>query len=49
VRRIDELFEIERAVNGQSPEQRLAVRREKSRPLVADLEIWMRRSASLTR
>jgi transposase len=30
---------IERAVNGQSPEQRLAVRREKSRPLVADLEI----------
>ena len=39
VRRIDELFEIERAVNGQTPEQRLAVRREKSRPLVADLGI----------
>jgi Transposase IS66 family len=38
VRRIDVLFEIER----KTPEQRLAVRREKSRPLVADLEIWMR-------
>ena len=28
VRRIDELFEIERAINGKTPEQRLAVRRE---------------------
>ena len=47
VRRIDELFEIERAVNGQTPEQRLAVRREKSRPLVADLGIWMRQQRAL--
>src|ERR1700757_605217 len=47
VRRIDELFEIERAVNGQGPEQRLAARREKSRPLVVDLEIWMRQQRAL--
>jgi hypothetical protein len=30
VRRIDELFEIERAINGQSPERRSAVRQELS-------------------
>jgi transposase len=47
VRRIDVLFEIERAINGQTPEQRLAVRREKSRPLVVDLEIWMRQQQAL--
>jgi transposase len=47
VRRIDILFEIERAINGHTPEQRLAVRREKSRPLVADLEIWMRQQRAL--
>src|ERR1700741_2760517 len=47
VRRIDELLEIERAVNGQGPEQRLAARREKSRPLVIDLEIWMRQQRTL--
>src|SRR5579871_4305163 len=46
-RRIDELFEIERAVNGQGPEQRLAARREKSRALVVDLEIWMRQQRAL--
>jgi transposase len=42
VRRIDALFEIERAINGSSPEQRLAVRREKSAPLVAELHDWMK-------
>jgi transposase len=42
VRRIDELFEIERAINGQSPERRKAVRQELSAPLVANLEAWMR-------
>ena len=43
VRRIDELFEIERAINGASPEQRLAVRREQSKPLVLALEAWLRK------
>ena len=42
VRRIDALFEIERTINGQSAEQRRAVRQELSAPLVADLEAWMR-------
>jgi transposase len=42
VRRIDQLFEIERAINGQSPESRRAVRQELSAPLVANLEAWMR-------
>lgn len=42
VRRIDELFEIERAINGQSPARRRAVRQELSAPLVANLEAWMR-------
>ena len=43
VRRIDELFAIEGEINGLSPEQRLGVRRERSKPLVDDLERWMRR------
>jgi transposase len=42
VRRIDELFEIERAINGQSSERRKTVRQELSAPLVAKLEVWMR-------
>jgi hypothetical protein len=42
VRRIDALFEIERSINGKSTEERLAVRRISSRPLVDSLEIYMR-------
>ena len=42
VRRIDELFAIERAINGVAPEVRRAVRRERSKPLVAALEGYMR-------
>ncbi|MEZ2148267.1 IS66 family transposase [Bradyrhizobium sp. DN5] len=42
VRRIDALFEIERGINGQTPERRRAVRQELSAPLVADLKAWMR-------
>lgn len=42
VRRIDELFAIEREINGQPPDQRLAVRRERSRPLIDALEGWLR-------
>jgi transposase len=43
VRRIDTLFEIERSINGQSAEQRWAVRQDLSAPLVADLGTWMRK------
>ena len=42
MRRIDELFAIERAINGKSPEVRRAVRQERSKPLVAALESYMR-------
>jgi transposase len=42
VRRIDELFAIEREINRLSADQRLAVRRERSRPLINELEAWMR-------
>src|SRR5258705_13064843 len=42
VRRLDALFEIERAINGQPALERLAVREQRSAPLVAELEIWMR-------
>src|SRR5471032_733748 len=42
VRRIDALFEIERSINGKSPEERLAVRQTLSRPLVEDLHAYMR-------
>jgi transposase len=47
VRRIDELFAIERAINGNAPEHRLAVRREKSTPLVTALDTWMRQQRAL--
>lgn len=42
VRRIDALFEIERGINGETPERRRAVRQELSAPLIADLAAWMR-------
>jgi transposase len=42
VRRIDELFAIEREINGQPPDRRLAMRRERSKPLVDSFETWLR-------
>ena len=42
VTRIDAIFDIERTINGESAERRLAVRRERSTSLVAALEDWMR-------
>ena len=42
VRRIDALFDLERDINGLSPEQRLAIRAERAAPLIAELETWMR-------
>jgi transposase len=56
VKRIDALFDIERAINGLAAEERLRVRQEQSRPLVEALEAWLReersrlsRSASVAR
>ena len=42
VKRIDVLFDIERAINGRSAEERLRIRKEKSAPLMTELEAWMR-------
>jgi transposase len=42
VRRIDALFAVERAINGQPPEERLAARQSASRPLVDDLHSYLR-------
>jgi transposase len=50
VRRIDALFDIERAINGKGAEERRAVREEKSKPLVEELQVYMReRRAKLSR
>jgi transposase len=46
VKRIDALFDIERAINGLSSEERLRVRQEQSRPLVHALETWLREERS---
>jgi|GEM_PF-1071220 len=42
VRRMDAIFAVERALNGLPVAERLAARRERVAPLVADLEAWMR-------
>jgi transposase len=47
VRRIDELFEIERTINGKAPAERAAVRRDQSKPLVETLDRWLREQRAL--
>ena len=42
IERIDALFAIEREINGVSREHRRMVRNERSRPLMAELEAWLR-------
>lgn len=42
VERIDTVFAIEREINGRPADERLAVRRARTVPLVAALEVWMR-------
>lgn len=42
VRRIDDLFAIEREINGLLPDERRAVRQERSKPLVDAFEKWLR-------
>ena len=44
VRRIDAIFDIERAISGKSAEERLALRQELSVPLVTQLEEWLRQN-----
>ena len=42
VKRIDTVFAIEREINGQPAEARLAVRQQRVLPLLNELEAWMR-------
>jgi transposase len=42
VRRIDQLFTVERDIAGLSAEARLAARAERSAPILAELEPWLR-------
>ena len=42
VKRIDALFAIEREINGLMPQERLRVRQERSRPLIIELQTWLR-------
>jgi transposase len=41
VEKIDALFDIERAINGKSPTERLASRQQLSAPLMAQLHAWL--------
>jgi transposase len=42
VKRIDALFAIEREINGLMPQERVRVRQERSRPLIIELQTWLR-------
>jgi len=41
VRRVDALFEIERAINGRSADERRIVRQKRSKPLLVDMHDWL--------
>lgn len=41
VKRIDAVFDIERAINGQSADDRLRARQESIKPLIGELHDWM--------
>lgn len=41
VQRIEALFDVERGINGKDADERLAVRRELSAPLMAELHAWI--------
>ena len=42
--RIGALYAIEKAIREQPPDQRRAVRRERSRPLLAALHVWLQQT-----
>lgn len=46
VQRLDALFDLERAVNGRPAGERLAMREEHSRPLMAELQTWLTAQAA---
>ena len=46
VRRIDEIFAVERAINGQPAAERVTVRQQQSKPLIESLQIYLHESRS---
>jgi len=46
VRRIDVLFDIERGINGLAADERLRIRKERSAPVLDELESWLREQRS---
>ena len=44
---MDELFAIERNINGKTPQERKTVRQEQSKPLVVALEAWLKQQRLL--
>ncbi len=47
VRRIDEIFAVERTINGRSSAERVAARQQHSKPLIFDLEIYLQEQRML--
>ena len=47
LQRIAALYAIEKDIRGRSPEERRAVRQERSRSILADLEPWLREKLAL--
>lgn len=47
LQRIAELYEIEKDIRGRGADERRAVRQEKTRPLIAALEPWLREKLTL--
>ncbi len=43
LRRIGEMYAIEKAIRGEPPDVRLAVRQARTAPLVEDFGVWLRR------
>ena len=47
LQRIAALYRIESEIRGRKPDERRAVRQQRSRPLLADLEPWLREKQAL--
>jgi len=47
LQRIAQLYAVEKDIRGRSPDERRAVRQERSRPVLAELEPWLRERLAL--
>ena len=46
LRRIAQIYKIEASIRGSAPDERLAIRQQKSAPLAADLRLWLTQQRS---